>query len=57
MGMMDELKKMIHPYDDEDYDYEEDFEEPVRSPPPPLRSAGWMTAARSAAARIATTRW
>ncbi len=30
MGFMDELKKIIHPYDDEDYDYEEDFEEPVR---------------------------
>ena len=27
---MDELKKIIHPYDDEDYDYEEDFEEPVK---------------------------
>ena len=24
MGFMDELKKIIHPYDDEDYDYEED---------------------------------
>ena len=30
MGFMDELKKLIHPYDDEDYDYEEDFEEPVK---------------------------
>ena len=30
MGFMDELKKIIHPYDDEDYDYEEDFEEPVK---------------------------
>ena len=28
MGLMDELKKIIHPYDDEDYDYEDDFEEP-----------------------------
>ena len=28
MGFMDELKKIIHPYDDEDYDYEDDFEEP-----------------------------
>ena len=27
MGLMDELKKIIHPYDDEDYDYEDDFEE------------------------------
>ena len=30
MGFMDELKKIIHPYDDEDYDYEDDFEEPKR---------------------------
>ena len=30
MGFMDELKKIIHPYADEDYDYEEDFEEPVK---------------------------
>ena len=30
MGFMDELKKIINPYDDEDYDYEEDFEEPVK---------------------------
>ena len=30
MGFMDELKKILHPYDDEDYDYEEDFEEPVK---------------------------
>ena len=30
MGFMDELKKIIHPDDDEDYDYEEDFEEPVK---------------------------
>lgn len=30
MGFMDELKKIIHPYDDEDYDYENDFEEPSR---------------------------
>lgn len=30
MGLMDELKKIIHPYDDEVYDYEDDFEEPVK---------------------------
>ena len=30
MGFMDELKKIIHPYDDEDYDYEDDFEEHSR---------------------------
>ena len=30
MGLMDELKKIIHPYDDEDYDYEDDVEEPVK---------------------------
>lgn len=33
MGLMDELKKIIHPYDDEDYDYEDDFEEPVKESP------------------------
>ena len=26
MGFMDELKKIIHPYDDEDYDYEDELE-------------------------------
>ena len=30
MGFMDELKKIIHPYDDEDYDYDDDFEEPAK---------------------------
>ncbi len=30
MGLMDELKKIIHPYDDEDYDYDDDFEEPAK---------------------------
>ena len=30
MGFMDKLKKIIHPYDDEDYDYEDDFEKPSR---------------------------
>ena len=30
MGILDELKKLTHPYDDEDYDYEDDFEEPSR---------------------------
>lgn len=30
MGLMDELKKIIHPYDDEDYDNEDDFEEPAK---------------------------
>ena len=30
MGLMDELKKIIHPYDDEDYDYGDDFEEPAK---------------------------
>ena len=24
MGFMDEIKKIIHPYDDEDYDYEDE---------------------------------
>lgn len=27
MGFMDEIKKIIHPYDDEDYDYDEELEE------------------------------
>ena len=31
MGFMDEIKKIIHPYDDEDYDYEEDLEEEERT--------------------------
>ena len=32
MSFMDELKKIIHPYDDEDYDYEEEeLEQPERS--------------------------
>ena len=32
MGFMDELKKIIHPYDDEDYDYEEEeLEQPEKS--------------------------
>lgn len=31
MGFMDELKKIIHPYDDEDYDYEEEFEESAKA--------------------------
>ena len=26
MGFMDELKKIIHPYDDEDYEYEDELE-------------------------------
>ena len=26
MSILDELKKIIHPYDDEDYDYEEELE-------------------------------
>jgi len=31
MGFKDEIKKIIHPYDDEDYDYEEEFEEPEKN--------------------------
>ena len=27
MGIMDEFKKIIHPYDDEDYDYEEEVQQ------------------------------
>ncbi len=34
MGIFDELKKWTHPYEDEDEEYEDDFdEEPVRSAP------------------------
>ena len=32
MGFMDEFKKIIHPYDDEDYDYEEETEFPSERP-------------------------
>ena len=32
MGFMDEFKKIIHPYDDEDYDYEEEAEFPSERP-------------------------
>ncbi|MBQ0037492.1 MAG: cell division protein SepF [Clostridiales bacterium] len=28
MSLMDEFKKIIHPYDDEDYDYEDELEQP-----------------------------
>lgn len=31
MGLMDELKKVLHPYDDEDYDYDEDLTEDAES--------------------------
>ena len=33
MGFMDEIKKIIHPYDDEDYDYEEELEEEEKAKP------------------------
>ena len=33
MGFMDEIKKIIHPYDDEDYDYEEELEEEEKANP------------------------
>ena len=36
MGFMDELKKIIHPYDDEDYDYDEELEETEKAEPRPL---------------------
>ena len=32
MSLMDELKKIIHPYDDEDYDDNEEFPEPKEAP-------------------------
>ena len=33
MGFIDEIKKIIHPYDDEDYDYEEELEEEEKAKP------------------------
>lgn len=33
MGFMDEIKKIIHPYDDEDYNYEEELEEEEKARP------------------------
>ena len=36
MGFMDELKKIIHPYDDEDYDYDEELEVTEKAEPRPL---------------------
>ena len=38
MGLLDELKKLTKPYDDEDY-LEEDLAEPVRAPG---RAARWL---------------
>ena len=32
MSLMDEFKKIIHPYDDEDYDYENEEEFPTQRP-------------------------
>ena len=32
MSLMDEFKKIIHPYDDEDYDYEEEQQFPTQRP-------------------------
>lgn len=36
MGFMDEIKKIIHPYDDEDYDYDEELEEEEKTNNRPL---------------------
>ena len=33
MGILDELKKLTHPYDDEDEEYEDDFEDTARKEP------------------------
>ena len=33
MSILDELKKWTHPYDDEDEEYEDEFEEPARKEP------------------------
>ena len=32
MSLMDEFKKIIHPYDDEDYDYENEDQFPTQRP-------------------------
>ena len=32
MSLMDEFKKIIHPYDDEDYDYENEDQFPIQRP-------------------------
>lgn len=34
MSLMDELKKIIHPYDDEDYDYDDELELEEEKPEP-----------------------
>ncbi len=35
MSLMDELKKIIHPYDDEDYDYDDELEQEEKVEPAP----------------------
>ena len=36
MGFMDEIRKIIHPYDDEDYDYDDELEEEEKTSSRPL---------------------
>mgnify|MGYP006969214911 CR=1 FL=1 len=40
MGFMDELKKIIHPYDDEDYDYEDELDDYAEEPQETAPRAG-----------------
>lgn len=54
MSLMDEFKKIIHPYDDEDYDYETRISSP---PSAPARSPLSTTARTTAAATTGATRW
>ena len=57
MSLMDEFKKIIHPYDDEDDDYEEDVavtaSRPTSSPVNPVSPP----AARRSLRRSGATRW
>lgn len=57
MGFMDELKKIIHPYDDEDYDYEDDFEEPSRDSRSPFDDRKEDRRSEERRATTATIRW
>lgn len=49
MGLMDELKRLAHPYEDEDEDDFDDFEQVSRTPAdPPRRERASRSAERSA---------
>lgn len=60
MSLMDEFKKIIHPYDDEDDDYEEDVgrdSEPTYFEPREPREPVSPPAARRSLRRSGATRW